>query len=182
MNQSLCGYAIQTGRHLVVCLLFNLLQDHTDISNRVSESILGNPQNRAESSKPKQPGPYLTGLCSSFLRETSQPPADARANWFLHLTQGHPGEPKGDTRTRGPRMVLCEGKTHVTRLPPHALGAVGGYGKTQTKGGCSDGQALLQVSGSGAKSDNSFPLQPAHHRVQTQPVFCFCFSFSFFLF
>lgn len=29
MNQSFCGCSIQTGRHLVVCLLFNLLQDHT---------------------------------------------------------------------------------------------------------------------------------------------------------
>ena len=117
----------------MVCLLFNLLQDHTDISNRVSESILGNPQNRAESSNPKQPGPCLTGLCSSFSGETSQPPADARVNWLLHLTQGHLGEPKGDTRPGDPRTVLCVGKTHVTQLPPHALGAMGGCGKTQTQ-------------------------------------------------
>lgn len=55
-------------------------------------------------------------------------------------------------------------------------------GRLRPKGDGSDGQALLQVLGSGAKSDNSFPLQPAHHRVQTQPVFCFVFpSLSFFL-
>lgn len=49
--------------------------------------------------------------------------------------------------------------------------------RLKPKGVSSDGQVLLQVSG--AKSDNSLPLQPAHHRVQAQPVFCFCFSLLF---
>lgn len=48
--------------------------------------------------------------------------------------------------------------------------------------GCSDGQALLQVSGSGAKSRQFLPLAASTHPgVQTQPVFCFVFpSLSFF--
>ena len=61
-----CGCSIETGRHSVVRLLFNLLQDHTSYFSRVAESILGNPQKWAESSNQKQPMPHLTESCFFF--------------------------------------------------------------------------------------------------------------------
>ena len=42
--------------------------------------------------------------------KTSQPPADARANWLLHLTQGHLGEPKGGHAPWGSKDSSLWGK------------------------------------------------------------------------
>lgn len=126
----------------------------TDISNRVSESILGNPQNRAESLEAQTARTISDWTLLLLLERNFSASGRCKSELVLASDSGSPESPRGTrTRVRGWFSVR---KNTCDTYSPHALGAVGGYGKTQTKGGCSDGQALLQVSGSGAKSDNSF--------------------------
>lgn len=161
--------------------MFNLLQDHTDISNRVSESILGNPQNRAESSSRAETARTMSDwTLLLLLARNFSASGRCKSKLALGSDSGSPGRAQGGHMPWGSKDGSLCGKNTRDTTPSTRSRSHGWLWKNSNpKGEALMDKRCCRCQGPGAKSDNSFPC--SQHITGYRPSQFFVFVFPSFL-